>query len=578
MNQFLYRSIHRLHQPLRNQYIKTLQTPLWAPQYDIPLTEDRQLAYDRLQSLTDNDLISVKWFENDATKIFAAHEMVGMVDGATATKMTVQFNLFGGTYLKLKQTPDPDILDGIDSLRTMGCFALTELGFGNNAVEMETTAHWQDGAFVLHSPTPLSQKYWITNSYLHATYAVVFAQTHVDGTNEGVHGFLVRIRNDDGSPVDGVTILDQGHKIGMNGIDNGRLLFDQVRVGKNALLDKHSSMEDGIFASSIPKKRNRFLLLADQLISGRICIASMSIASTRMCLVAALQYMLTRHGVGPDGTSSTPLADYGLQQHAMLPLVARTFVLSYALQTIQERYEQGDDVLEEACIIKPLITWHAERTASICRERCGGQGFLSCNRFGEAIVAAHAGITAEGDNSILVQKVAKERLEGMDFKQVAWQTILGPWYRNQSHLHFRERQSRIQLVRALDHNDLFASWHDSSLEVQRCGIAFGERLVLDLAREAFEKNEGWEEWNRAYRVMESLYVADCVEKDMGWFAQHRSISYSTIMDEKKEYCRALHRVLPSLMEGLGVPSSLQFAPIANDWVEYNQRDHHGEVR
>ena len=577
MNRFLYRSIHRLQKPLRLQYTKTLQEPLWVPQYDISLADDRQLAYDRLQSLTSKGLVSVKWFEDEPTKIFAAHEMVGMVDGSTATKMTVQFNLFGGTYFKLKADPDPSIIDGIDSLDAMGCFGLTELGFGNNAVEMETTAQWENGSFVLHSPTPLSQKYWITNSYLHAKYAIVFAQTHVNGQNEGVHGFLVRIRDDDGSPAKGVTILDQGHKIGMNGIDNGRLHFDHVRVPKSAMLDKHSSIdEDGAFSSSIPKKRDRFLLLADQLISGRICIASMSIASTRMCLSTALRYTTTRRGVGPDGKSSMPLADYGLQQQAMLPLVARTYLLSYALQSIQERYERGEDVLQEACIIKPLITWHAERTASICRERCGGQGFLSCNRFGEAMVAAHAGITAEGDNSILVQKVAKEQLEGMDLKQVVWQTIAGPWYRKQSHLHTRERQSRLQLARALDRKDLFGSWHSLSMEVQRCGIAYGERLVLDLAREAFQKNEGWEEYGRGYQVLESLYVADCVEKDMGWFSQHQNVSYSTIVDEKKEYCRALHRVLPDLIEGLGVPDSLLFAPIANDWVEYNQGDHHGE--
>lgn len=33
---------------------------------------------------------------------------------------------------------------GIDDLSTIGCFALTELGFGNNAVEMETTATYDN--------------------------------------------------------------------------------------------------------------------------------------------------------------------------------------------------------------------------------------------------------------------------------------------------------------------------------------------------------------------------------------------------------------------------------------------------
>ena len=34
-------------------------------------------------------------------RIFAAHELAAIIDPAMTTKMTVQFNLFGGTVLKL---------------------------------------------------------------------------------------------------------------------------------------------------------------------------------------------------------------------------------------------------------------------------------------------------------------------------------------------------------------------------------------------------------------------------------------------------------------------------------------------
>ncbi len=39
-----------------------------------------------------------------------------------------------------------------------------------------------------------------------------------------------------------------------------------------------------------------------------------------------------------------------------------------------------------------------QETATTCRERCGGQGYLSCNRFGAILGFSHAGMTAEGDN------------------------------------------------------------------------------------------------------------------------------------------------------------------------------------
>ena len=47
----------------------------------------------------------------------------------------------------------------------MGCFGLTELAYGNNAVEMETTAHYdkEKKEFIINTPNAKAQKYWITN-------------------------------------------------------------------------------------------------------------------------------------------------------------------------------------------------------------------------------------------------------------------------------------------------------------------------------------------------------------------------------------------------------------------------------
>ncbi len=43
------------------------------------------------------------------------------------------------------------------------------------------------------------------------------------------------------------------------------------------------------------------------------------------------------------------------------------------------------------CAIKPLCGWNAEEAATVSRERCGGQGYLSCNKFGAILGFAHAG-------------------------------------------------------------------------------------------------------------------------------------------------------------------------------------------
>ena len=131
------------------------------------------------------------------SRIFAAHELA-VIDPAMGTKMTVQFNLFGGTVLRLGTERHHYLLEGIDRMTDVGCFGLTELGYGNNAVEMETTATYDKDTdeLIVNTPTPLAQKYWITNGACHAKWIVVFAQLHVGGKNEGIHGVLVRCRDD----------------------------------------------------------------------------------------------------------------------------------------------------------------------------------------------------------------------------------------------------------------------------------------------------------------------------------------------------------------------------------------------
>merc|ERR1719157_169430 len=130
------------------------------PRYNISLAEERELALRRLQRICDSEFISVLDFWNNPLRIFAAHELAAIIDPAMTTKMTVQFNLFGGTVLKLGTERHHHLLKGIDSLEEVGCFGLTELGYGNNAVEMETTATYdpKTDEIIVNTPTPLAQK------------------------------------------------------------------------------------------------------------------------------------------------------------------------------------------------------------------------------------------------------------------------------------------------------------------------------------------------------------------------------------------------------------------------------------
>merc|ERR1719499_3073578 len=91
------------------------------------------------------------------------------------------------------------------------------------------------------------------------------------------------------------------------------------------------------------------------------------------------------------------------------------------LNYVKDRYAEligpndPHEVMVLCTVIKPLVAWNCNEVGNVARERAGGQGYLSVNRLGETIAFAHAGMTAEGDNSVLFQKVAKEL--GMRLRQ-----------------------------------------------------------------------------------------------------------------------------------------------------------------
>src|SRR5437868_545436 len=179
--------------------------------------------------------------EGDLGAALTALETVALVDLSLLVKIGVQFGLFGGVIRRLgTERHHQRYLRAAMTMELPGCFAMTETGHGSDVQSIRTTATYDPAReeFTIHTPDDDARKDYIGNVSRDGRLAAVFAQLITAGKGRGVHVFLVPIRDQRGRPCPSVRIEDCGHKGGLNGVDNGRLWFDQVRVPGDALLDR----------------------------------------------------------------------------------------------------------------------------------------------------------------------------------------------------------------------------------------------------------------------------------------------------------------------------------------------------
>src|SRR5438105_3999648 len=168
----------------------------------------------------------------------AAFETLALGDLSLLVKFGVQFGLWGGSVQQLGTRRHHErYLKATATLELAGCFAMTESGHGSNVQELRTTATYDpsSGEFVINTPDDDACKEYIGNAACHGRVATVFAQLIVDGESHGVHALVVPLREQDGTVCTGVRIEDSGEKMGLNGVDNGRIWFDNVGVPREAL-------------------------------------------------------------------------------------------------------------------------------------------------------------------------------------------------------------------------------------------------------------------------------------------------------------------------------------------------------
>jgi len=587
------------------------------PGQDLPTA--RAWVLDRIRELNESGAVSAGIprsaadHPGDPQAAVIAFETLAHGDLSVTIKSGVQFGLFGGALTNLgtawhHDTFLPDVID----LKLLGSYGMTELGHGSDVAGLETTITYiaETDEFEVHSETDGATKAYIGNAAQHGTMAVVFGQLLVRGRNYGVHAILVPFRDADGHDLPGIVTADQGFKGGLDGVDNGTIRFSRVRVPRRMLLDRYGGVDaSGTYHSPIESQGRRFFTMLSTLVRGRICVSAGAGIAARRGLSIATRYALQRRQFSVPGRSEPVLlADYLLHQRRLFPRIAKAYALGFAQNDVTAtlvRIQRGEPYTEaemrqletRADGIKAITTRFANETLQECREACGGAGYLAENRLVQLRADADVFATFEGDNTVLLQQVAKallgdysklwgeldragmvqaaarvfgdtviertsasvlvERLVSTVSRQPESTTLTDRAWQAWAFTE-RERHSLDSLARRMRRaGKRFESVNRLTPHMVFVARAHLERIALEAFIAAIEASDDPEVRPVLERLC-SLYALSSINEDRGWFSEHSRISAGrskALGEQIDRLCAELRPDALALVEGFGIPAS-----------------------
>ncbi|MBL1115339.1 hypothetical protein JK364_23500 [Streptomyces sp. 110] len=575
-----------VHRPIR----EAVADPLFDPREGLTMEDQGRLAYERARLIhrragPAGEIIA------DPRRLFAVNEWPSLMDTTTLPLLTVHYNLCLATILHHGRDRDDltDYTEELSSMSAVGMFMVTELGWGNNAADLQTQAVYDPAAdqFIVNTPNPQAQKFMpFTGIQDIPKVAVVMARLIVRDADCGVFPFLVRMSDEFGLRP-GVWASALPEKPGM-ALDNGVTWFDHVRVDRRAFLG--GTMGDitpeGEFVSGMRSRRRRFLGSLERVHAGRLCLSGALVAAGRASAYVAVRYSLRRHTFAP-AQGDVPLLAYRSQQTALFRALADVYAMTFLINHVKREfvYRGGDDDTDQfIAIAKAVTSWTVTDVLTVCRERIGAQGMFRANRIADYIAMAQGVVTAEGDNLPLLAKVGNELLAHPRTSPIPaphGRSLADPRYHGEL-LRYRESVVGGDTARSMRREirgggSVFAAWNhhiNAALDLAR---SRGGSLAVEAFSDAVARARS-PRVARALRLLASIYALGLTHRHAAWYVAHGALTpsqASRIPTLIEKMCALVLDDAEFLISGFGLTDAFLRAPaLTPDLSAYQARPHH----
>lgn len=303
---------------------KTLENdPLFAhSKITLSVDHQKRLAAVRMKRAAEYDFVPDKEqdipYKEKTRYYMSVNEAMHALCPSFSVKIALGIGLFNNAILAMGTERHLKYYKPACEREITTCLAITEVSHGSNTKRIKTTAIYDKKTqeFIINSPDFESAKCWVGNLGKTATVALLFANLFTpDGDCHGLHGFMVPIRDPNTLlAYPGVVVGDIGEKIGLNGIDNGFVMFNQYRIPRENLLNKTGDVTpEGVYESVFTEPQKILGAALESFSAGRVGIMLEAANTLSHAAVIAVRYAAIRKqfGTEKDGPEM-PIIEYQL--------------------------------------------------------------------------------------------------------------------------------------------------------------------------------------------------------------------------------------------------------------------------